>query len=165
MKWCLFLYFIEIHLILIWPLQLFDWHNDSISSFFFFNLLGLYIESMLLISGIQLCLIQSGVLCCLIGIFRPFKVIIDTLVFKCATLLICFSVSYISLLAFLLLKCFCDSVFQGRPLYSFCSVCSRYHHSVLVSVFYYMEWVPLLHFLPQQFKYHVLMDACVFVGL
>ena len=92
MKWCLFLYFIEIHLILIWPLQLFDWHNDSISSFFFFNLLGLYIESMLVISGIQLCLIQSGVLCCLIGIFRPFtfNVIIDVIMFKTLTLFIYF---------------------------------------------------------------------------
>ena len=53
-------------------------------------------------------IIQFVNLCLLVGIFRPFKVIIDTLVFKCAALLICFSVSYISLLAFLLLECFCD---------------------------------------------------------
>ena len=38
-------------------------------------------------------IIQFVNLCLLVGIFRPFKVIIDTLVFKCAALLICFSVS------------------------------------------------------------------------
>ena len=59
-------------------------------------------------AGSCFSIIQSANLCLLVGLFRPFMVIIDTLVFKCATLLICFSVSYLSLLAFLLLECFCD---------------------------------------------------------
>ena len=43
-----------------------------------------------------------------VGGFRLLEVIVDTLAFKCATLFIYFSVSYISFLAFLLLECFCD---------------------------------------------------------
>ena len=47
---------------------------------------------MFLISDIQLYLIQSDVLCCLIGVFRPFtfNVIIDMIMFKTLTLFICF---------------------------------------------------------------------------
>ena len=49
---------------------------------------------MFLISGTQLCpaLIQSDVLCCLIGIVRlfTFNVIIDMIMFKILTLFICF---------------------------------------------------------------------------